>query len=445
MASRRRLRAAPADGRILPCGHGTKRHRADATSSTWSSMHTDLVDRIAERVLAGDLLDYVRFRAACRNWRSCTVDPRGRGVADPRFHPRRWMMLPEGHGLHPGHAKLRGHVRFFNRYTGAFVAVHLPLFQDHCILDSPDGLLLLQRDADTAVRLLHPFTGDICDLPPLTSLIPQLYQLTPSQPHLEGDQNNLPYFRRVSAAVSVHPATGIVIVLLALEHLSSFAYASTSDHKWTLTSWSSNHVSRTLPFRGSLYMVQSAGRKDSNILCLHPPLLEEDGSSSPSLPLPQKIAEFPANLMILPQLVECDSEILVVGSTDLSRSCFVVIRLADLLLGQPAAPLTSIGDHCLFLGMRSLAVSSKGLPSISGNSIILCDSIRDRLRQYNLGDDTLLPACDGDILSSPPPSPYSILHHLVTCCYRFLWNKGLIYCSTTNPAWRTRRKLRFGV
>jgi hypothetical protein len=163
------------------------------------------------------------------------------------------MMLPEGHGLHPGHPRLRGRARFFNRDTGAFVGAHIPELKDHCILDSPDGLLLLQRDADTAVRLLHPFTGDIVDLPPLKSLLPQLYQLTPKQPWLDGEENNLVYFRRIAAVVSVAQATGIVTVLLALEHLCRFAHASTADRSWTLTCWSVN-ASRALPFHGSFYM-----------------------------------------------------------------------------------------------------------------------------------------------------------------------------------------------
>ncbi|XP_062186629.1 uncharacterized protein LOC133890181 [Phragmites australis] len=408
--------------------------RPRPAAADWSSMHVDLVECIAERVLAGDLIDYVRLRAACSHWRSCTVDPRGRGVADPRFHPRLWMMLPEGHGLHPGHAKLCGHVRFFNRYTGALVSVHLPLFVDHAVLDSTDGLVLLQRDVDTTVHLLNPFTGDICELPPLKSVYPQL------------NLNLLPYFRRVSAAVSVAPATGTITVLLALEYLDGFAHASTGDRGWTLTRCSANSLSmsRTLPFHGSLYMVQFVSSEEPSILRLDPPLLEEDGSSSPSLPPPQTIAKLPANLMIQPRLVECDSEILVVGNTDISCSHLVVIRLADLLQGRPAAPLTSIGDHCLIFGMRSLAVSSKGLPSISRNSIIICDIEKDRVLQYNLGDGTLLPACDGDTVRSPPPCPHSMVNHLITCCYRHYWNKGLIYCSSTRPWWTTKEKWRRG-
>uniref|UniRef100_A0A8I7B7Y4 Uncharacterized protein n=2 Tax=Hordeum vulgare subsp. vulgare TaxID=112509 RepID=A0A8I7B7Y4_HORVV len=157
---------------------GSKRPRrtADAAAaasdaSGWASLPADLVGLVGWRVLAGDIRDYVRLRAVCPDSRSSSDCPRGRGVVDPRFYPSRWMMLPEGHGLYPGHGKLRGYVRFFNLSTGVIVRCLLPLFKNHCILDSVDGLRLLQRDEDTAIRLLHPFTGDIVDLPPLATLL----------------------------------------------------------------------------------------------------------------------------------------------------------------------------------------------------------------------------------------------------------------------------------
>ncbi|GJN16144.1 hypothetical protein PR202_gb03102 [Eleusine coracana subsp. coracana] len=107
----------------------------DTCTSPWASLHEDLVSLMSYRVLAGDLLDYVRFRATCLRWRQSTPCPRGRGVADPRFHPRRWMLLPEGHG----------HARFFNLATSAFVSARVPHLRDHCVLDSVDGVLLLHR------------------------------------------------------------------------------------------------------------------------------------------------------------------------------------------------------------------------------------------------------------------------------------------------------------
>ena len=107
---------------------------SDEEASPWPSLHADLVQLIAWRVLAaGDLLDYVRFRAVCTHWRSSAISPHGRGVVDPRFHPRRWMLLPDGHGLHPDD----GRKTLFNLSTGVSVRTRLPFSSDHCrLLDS---------------------------------------------------------------------------------------------------------------------------------------------------------------------------------------------------------------------------------------------------------------------------------------------------------------------
>ncbi|XP_037458952.1 uncharacterized protein LOC119329953 [Triticum dicoccoides] len=192
-----------------------------AAPSPWASMNQDLIRLITWLVLAGDLLDYVRFRAACRHWRSSTVCPRGRGVVDPRFHPRRWMMFPEGHGLHPSHTRLRGYVRFLNLDTGRFVRAKLPAFKDHCVLDSVDGLLVMHRDEDTAVRLLHPFTSDVVDLPRLVTLAP----------HID--------LRGVCASVSVS-AAGVVTVFLALHRMGRVAIPTSRDQQWHMSTW---HIS----------------------------------------------------------------------------------------------------------------------------------------------------------------------------------------------------------
>jgi hypothetical protein len=85
----------------------------DAPSRWASLLHPDLIPLIGRRVLAGDLLDYVRFRAVCALWRSSTISPggRGRGLVDSRFYPRRWVLLPEGYDICPGHSSLLGYVR----------------------------------------------------------------------------------------------------------------------------------------------------------------------------------------------------------------------------------------------------------------------------------------------------------------------------------------------
>jgi hypothetical protein len=128
---------------------------------SWASqLHPDLIPLIGRWVLSGDLLDYVRFRVVCALWRSSTISPRGRGLVDSRFYPRRWVLLPEGYNICPGHSSLLGYVRFFNLSTGFFVRAWLPIFQDHYVLDFVGGLVLLLDEQDHIFRLLNPLTGD---------------------------------------------------------------------------------------------------------------------------------------------------------------------------------------------------------------------------------------------------------------------------------------------
>ena len=133
---------------------GRDREAAAAATRDWASLHVDLTQLIAARVLAtGGFVDYIRFRAVCPQWRAAAASPRGRALLDPRFHPRRWMLFPEGFGRFPGHQADGGHARFFDlSASGAFVRVPLPELKNHYVLDSPDGLLLLQRDGDNAVE-----------------------------------------------------------------------------------------------------------------------------------------------------------------------------------------------------------------------------------------------------------------------------------------------------
>jgi hypothetical protein len=80
------------------------------------------------------------------------------------------MMLPEGHSLYPGHPDLRGFVRFINLSTSFVIHIHLPLLDDHVILNSVGGLLLLHHDHEEVedtwpqdqdtVPLLHRCDGE---------------------------------------------------------------------------------------------------------------------------------------------------------------------------------------------------------------------------------------------------------------------------------------------
>ncbi|CAL5024031.1 unnamed protein product [Urochloa decumbens] len=422
-------------------------------SLDWASLDKDLVELIGWRVLAGDLQDYASFRAVCSHWTASTVSPRQRGVVDPRFHPRQWMMLPEGHGLYPGHPDLRGFVRFFNLSTGAFVRARLPLLDDHVILDSIDGLLLLHRDHDTAIRLLHPFTGDVAEFPPLASLLPQI-----EFPHSYNEQTKRTGLMSVIASVAVG-STGTITVMLAFDLLHHVAYATTGDQRWTLFAWKIEPLLNPVSFQGKLYAMQMICKEIQKfyIYQINPP--NQDAAEEQShLPLPVKIAECPMEKFLYTlNFVECCSQLLLVAYNGSSRSKLIIYRLADLVSGK-FEPVTSIGNHTLFVDERALCVSfspnkgSKNLPSMPPNSIICLNNWplnpdpeqSSHFEQYDLDTGIWSPASDGNIFQRPPPSPHTLIHHIFTCCHRKYWNKGLMFCVETEPFWLVKEELRYG-
>ncbi|KAF8732143.1 hypothetical protein HU200_016110 [Digitaria exilis] len=365
----------------------------------------DLTQLIAARVLAtGDFLDYLRFRAVCFWWRAAAASPSGRGLADPRLHPRRWMLFPEGFGEYPGHPSHGGHARFFNLSAGGgFVRVPLPELRNHCILDSPDGLLLLQRDEDLAVRLLHPFTREVAELPSIQCLAEQV--------------------RRVRAAVDV-TATGVVRVMLALERFGRVAFASDGDDEWTISSWKVEEgLDRALAHQGKLYSVNCKhGLIHVSVITPPKPWHERNGSSSSmaDLPPPRTVATCSSEQIHMPSLVELDSEIMLVGYNDPSRSRILVLRLADLALGR-IVPVTSIGDCIIFPGERSLCVSSSWLPSIGSNSVVWLHPGNRSFGQYHLGTGAWSPASDEYLTAGSPARPCGLINHIFTCCNRQFW------------------------
>ncbi|CAL4960565.1 unnamed protein product [Urochloa decumbens] len=356
------------------CGGGSSSKRRRLKADSWASLSQDLVEQIGWRVLAGDLRDYVRFRAVCTHWNSSTAPPRGRGVTDPRFHPRRWMLLPEGYGLYPGHPNLGGYVRFFNLSTGAFVRVHLPLFDDHVVLDSTDGLLLLLRHPDTAIRLLHPFTGDIAELPPVWPLLPQIKPGISRYLTAEMKVQELDFFLRgVCAAVSVNTA-GAIAVMLGIDIKRRVAYATAGDQRWFLSDWELPHLqARTMSFQGKLYAtaVNPADKINVYYICrIDPPQPSAEDNHSLTLQPPRMLVKSPLLVGFgNAHLVECGSELMLAGFTDVSLAHLAVYNVSDLIKGK-VVPLTDIGDHAIFFEEHGLCVSAKGFPSISGNSII---------------------------------------------------------------------------
>ncbi|KAM3354072.1 hypothetical protein ACQJBY_024979 [Aegilops geniculata] len=206
-----------------------------AGSWNWADLPDGPTALIADRVLAYDVADYVRFRAVCLPWRRCSADPRAHGSLDRRFHPRRWIMLREDLAA-PNRRS------FLNTSTGECVQVDLPELHDHCVLAlTPEGLLvLLHKPQRTTVRLLNPFTGHLTELPPLTTLLP---------PHAAHR------FERIFGARGSGIASDDSTVVLCFNTLGVLGMAKPGDDHWTLVKCRFGLMLSPLMLAGRFYCV----------------------------------------------------------------------------------------------------------------------------------------------------------------------------------------------
>ncbi|TVU36878.1 hypothetical protein EJB05_18831, partial [Eragrostis curvula] len=129
----------------------------------WSSLPSDIVNRVADRLLATNDLDYyMDLRAVCVNWRSATADPKT-SPFDPRFRPRRWVMLDELSATTKICGDDDGTRLFLNVATGRFLRKSLPLLRGgryYFVTTTPGGsVVLADREPPHAARVLNPFTG----------------------------------------------------------------------------------------------------------------------------------------------------------------------------------------------------------------------------------------------------------------------------------------------
>jgi hypothetical protein len=163
--------------------------------------------------------------------------------------------------------------------------------------------------------------------------------------HDDTEATKLKLLRRISASVSI-AAGGVVRVMLILMNVMLAAVATSQDMKWTLLPWSVPSNYGPLSSRGKQYVVHRYSQ-----------VFQMEAHDPPKL-----IATISRDKLSGPvYLVECDSEVLVVGHDDImSLTHLAVHRLTDLASGR-YVPLKSIGDKAIFVGGRKLCVSSKAL------------------------------------------------------------------------------------
>lgn len=178
-----------------------------------------------------------------------------------------------------------------------------------------------------------------------------------------------------------------------------------------------------LSFQGKLYVLHTPlGEEDvHHVLQIDPPVQQDGAGGGRALPPPELIATVPKDKLPNPLgLVECGSEILVLGNyIDLSGTQIFVYKLADLVL-QRFVPIKSLGGKTLFMEQRNISVSSKILHTVKGDNVVYFTG--SRIVQYHLGSDSLSTAVDNCSLFGRAPGPSPLVLYVFSCCIRNPWH-----------------------
>ncbi|XP_047079918.1 uncharacterized protein LOC124690599 [Lolium rigidum] len=389
----------------------------------WASLPTDIVGLITRRLLAGDsdVVDYISFRTVCSGWRACTPTPRDPTLRDPRLRPRGWVALCGGDAVRPDDA---GEIVFFHTRTARRFRVLLPDLRWHRIVGFTDGLVILMDKRTTEIRVLHPFTRVVVDLPPLLPLYHEVVRQKSS-------------LLDMNAAVcsSASSATSIAVVVW-------FPYTNVvlgADHP--NSDWKVLHrglyVWNTLPFQGRLYATTLS--RSSRILQLYPPPGNEDFENPVVV---GHVPYFADRVYCDFLLVESGGRMLLVirhpapGTNALDWSRLVVFKLYEVDVNSHPCkliPVNSLGDRSLFLsGDRCLSVSARDLHSLSSNSIYF-SLPHDPIVVHSLGSglsERLSESCqihDRKDRIRPSVRPFTVADHLITYCNPREWSKGLMF------------------
>ncbi|CAM0884887.1 unnamed protein product [Alopecurus aequalis] len=364
-----------------------------AVKRNWADLGDGPAGLIADRVLAHDVAGYLRFRSVCHSWRRCSAEPpREHGGLDRRFHPRRWVMLREPLAAPNGR-------RFLNTSTGECVQVDIPELRDHEVLGpTAEGLLLLLH-ARKHVRLLNPLTGQLVQLPPLTTLLPAMYH------HRLSVHNN--HFGTDFAAWGSGIADDDTTVVLCFHALRMLGLAKPGDQSWTLLKFRDPLRTSPLMFAGRFYCITIDGVM---VLEMDPLCLVVAASRHMRVSLEMDSAH----------LIDNGGELMLVHrkfSRKFRRS-YDLYRVD--LDTKTLFPVNSLGGgRALFMGMCcSLSVPIEGFPSgsISGDTIYLSFDVdeRDETEAYHLADRSITPAASYN-MDGLPLQPHTLVDCLSLC------------------------------
>ncbi|XBH72024.1 hypothetical protein VPH35_099411 [Triticum aestivum] len=343
-----------------------------AMAADWSSLPSNFVRAVADVFLATTDLDYyssVPKYNVCHSWRAATADPHD---TDPRFHPRRWIMLEEPRGNVDDDSRL-----FLNLETLRFQRKRLSVLRSYTYLATASGLLVLQEPDMCRLCVLNPFTGTLFS-----------FRVPPVHP-----------FDR-----SVVVAGSSPMVLFSFYNFHRLAWADQNCVFFPPL------VKPTQALRGFTAVVAFQGLSRRH----NKPQITVIVPSSNWQATPTFLVDNAGELLLLRIPVYSRMEVLRV---DLVRKTLV--------------PVNSIGNRALFLGLRcSLSVDADRLPAVDANFIYYGEGLMCEVGvcAHRLGDDRsfierwederIIPHT-GDMWKPIDPRasrPKSLAHVLVSYC-----------------------------
>ncbi|CAL4987231.1 unnamed protein product [Urochloa decumbens] len=309
----------------------------------WSSLPSDLINRVAARFLATNDLDhYMDLRAVCHSWRSSTADPRTTAANDPRFRPRCWVILDEiesASGLLRHHDDTR---LFVNAATGRFLPRSLPLLRGYYhVTTTPGGFLVLaDRKPPHAARLLNPFTGAMARF-----------------------RASMPRETYLAAAAVV----GSFTLVLACNAPGRLYWADPESEAFLFETRNILFPSGLLPLLASEY----AGRKHGSAVTE-----DADEATNKMVDPVRSSAQLENRTAAVSSTAGGETETLLLVTLDLEESNHLIQvrkRPAAASSAQEGVlqfeQVTSIGNNALFVGDRCLLVDADKLPSVDANCV----------------------------------------------------------------------------
>ncbi|GER43542.1 hypothetical protein STAS_20403 [Striga asiatica] len=371
----------------------------ESTTVDWSSLPPELLLTVAANLQT--LADYIRFRAACQNWRAAAP-------LIPRYLPREfpWLMLPL--------IRTSGRRGFLSPLTNDLHRLTLPEASlGRRRAGSSFGWLVL-IDESPSVFLINPLTRDRIALPSLNSF-PNVMRFDfysiGREYTLRSPENDLYYCNLkemrdafVKKVILSHSPYGNsdFFALAILNRHENLAYCKNGDHSWKIIDAARSYSEDVIYLNGAFYAINKFG---SIAIC---DLKDEDLPVVKFITVRQQIdgdmqylVDAMGDLLLVSRYLEFDID-LEHYSEVCKTSKFRVFRFD--WNSQIWVSTASLDDKVLFVGTNSsLALLASDYPGCRGNSIYFTDDYSGMSYDIMGGDQDVgvYSLCDGTIEQFP--------------------------------------------